>query len=395
MYPLDRHPDPEDIKAKAMARGLLFQTMNGPYLCETQGVGLSEMRNDFFKTRNFKVRSYGRAMIDPAAFRMFNPNVTFIPTVSRTMKRESLTDEQLLITNPIALGFCFGNKQWLGLPMSRLLPIKWHHLAYKQLVLNQQSKDLILSLIKHHGSKHDDFDDIVAGKGKGTICLLSGPPGCGKTLTAEAVAEVTKRPLYSVSAGELGTNVDEVDQKLTGILELARTWDAVLLLDEADVFLLERSSSDIVRNALVSVFLRQIEYYQGILMLTTNRIDEFDLAFESRIHVSIRYPELDKDARRSIWSTFLDRARKPSEGAESAFSEKDKDVLAAREVNGRQIKNVVNGALALAKEEGKPLNMSHIENVLSVMHPWKQDEQAMDAFKRPRHTATATSDLLI
>ncbi|KAI1771526.1 P-loop containing nucleoside triphosphate hydrolase protein [Hypoxylon cercidicola] len=172
--------------------------------------------------------------------------------------------------------------------MSRLLQIKWNPLAFEQLVLNQQSKDLIFSLIKYHRSKHDDFDDIIAGKGKGTICLLSGPPGCGKTLTAEAVAEATERPLYSVSAGELGTEVDEVDQKLTGILELALTWDAVLLLDEADVFLMERSSDNIVRNALVSVFLRQIEYYQGILMLTTNRVAQFDLAFESRIHISIR-----------------------------------------------------------------------------------------------------------
>ncbi|KAI0165335.1 P-loop containing nucleoside triphosphate hydrolase protein [Hypoxylon sp. FL1284] len=391
-YPLERHPSAEKVKAEALRRGRLFQKMTKLYLCETEGVGLSETTNDALKTSNFKVRSYGRAMIDPAAFRMFNPNVKFIPTVSRTLERESLTDEQLLITSPVALGFCFGNKHWLGLPMSRLLPIRWNPLAFDKLVLNDNSKKLILSLVKHHGSKYHDFDDIIANKGRGTICLLSGPPGCGKTLTAEAVAEVTQRALYSVSAGELGTNVDEVDAKLTGILELARTWNALLLLDEADVFLLSRNDGDIVRNALVSVFLRQIEYYQGILMLTTNRTDQFDVAFESRIHVNIRYPELDKDARKKVWNTNLEAARKSSQNA--GFSDQEKDTLAAREVNGRQIKNVVYGALALAMEEGKPLNMSHIESVLNVLQSGK-DEQQIDAFDRPRRIASAELDLLI
>ena len=122
---------------------------------------------------------------------------------------------------------------------------------------------------------------MVQGKGRGLIGLLSGRPGCGKPLTAEAVAEVTKRPLYAVSAGELGTEVSKVDAQLTLILELSHRWSAVLLLDEADVFLQERDSKDVARNALVSIFLRQLEYFQGILILTTNRLGDCDPAFES------------------------------------------------------------------------------------------------------------------
>lgn len=117
-------------------------------------------------------------------------------------------------------------------------------------------------------------DNIVSGKGRGLIGLLAGRPGCGKTLTAEAVAEVTHRPLYTISDGELGTFSTDVDQKLSQILELAQTENAVLLLDEAEVFLHQRDSTDIHRNALVSIFLRQLEYYQGILTLTTNMVSE-------------------------------------------------------------------------------------------------------------------------
>lgn len=84
-----------------------------------------------------------------------------------------------------------------------------------------------------------------------------------------------------VSAGELGTAPEKVDAQLTLVLELSYRWGAVLLLDEADVFLQERDTKDVARNALVSVFLRQLEYFQGILILTSNRIGECDAAFES------------------------------------------------------------------------------------------------------------------
>jgi hypothetical protein len=87
--------------------------------------------------------------------------------------------------------------------------------------------------------------------------------------------------LYAVSAGELGTTPEQVDKRLTNILQLSETWNAVLLLDEADVFLQQRGVGDVNRNALVSIFLRQLEYFQGVLVLTTNMVQQIDPAFES------------------------------------------------------------------------------------------------------------------
>lgn len=335
--PLEKSPMAEKAKEEAFARAKFFQSIRPPYFCQTTGFGVYEKRKEDYKPVWFKVRTYGRAMVDATAFRTFSPNLDMHPVVTRNLEKESLTDEELLIISPVALGFCFGSKEWLGLPLSRLVPIDWNPLAFERLVLNDKSKKLILSLIKNHSSSGQVFDDIIAGKGRGIIFLLSGPPGCGKTLTAEAAAEVTQRPLYSVSAGSLGTKVDEVEERLGKTLELARTWGAVLLLDEADVFLQQRDSNDIERNALVSIFLRQIEYYQGILVLTTNRVDQFDIAFESRIHVSIRYPELGRDARRVIWGNFLDRAGRSGGNAHTMFTDSEKDELASKEVNGRQV----------------------------------------------------------
>lgn len=103
--------------------------------------------------------------------------------------------------------------------------------------------------------------------------MLHGPPGTGKTLTAEGISEFLKCPLYMVSAGELGTDSRYLELELQKILDICHAWGAILLLDEADVFLEKRNMHDLHRNALVSIFLRQLEYFQGILFLTTNRVE--------------------------------------------------------------------------------------------------------------------------
>lgn len=169
---------------------------------------------------------------------------------------------------------------------------------------------------------------------------MHGPPGTGKTLTAEGIAELLKCPLYMVSAGELGTNPRELEAELNKILDIAHSWGAVLLLDEADVFLEKRTIQDIHRNALVSIFLRLLEYFQGILFLTTNRVETFDDAFQSRIHVALRYGELTSKAKRSVWKMFLDKVR-AKEGVDIVnFKESEYDKLARHNLNGRQVSSL-------------------------------------------------------
>lgn len=143
-----------------------------------------------------------------------------------------------------------------------------------------------------------------------------------------------------VSAGELGTNPRELEAELNKILDIAHSWGAVLLLDEADVFLEKRTIQDIHRNALVSIFLRLLEYFQGILFLTTNRVETFDDAFQSRIHVALRYGELTTKAKRTVWKMFLDKVS-AKDGLETVvFKEAEYDRLARHNLNGRQVSSL-------------------------------------------------------
>ena len=182
------------------------------------------------------------------------------------------------------------------------------------------------------------------------------------------MAEEMKVPLYCMSAGDLGFDPRKVETKLQDILEMCSRWSAILLLDEADVFLEQRSLHELERNKLVSIFLRVLEYYEGTMFLTTNRVQTFDPAFQSRIHISLDYQELSIESRRLVWKNFLDNSVQ-----DHVVSSKDLDELARMNMNGRQIKNIVRAAQALAIHEDVALGLQHIRTVLDVAQSFERD----------------------
>ena len=269
--------------------------------------------------------------------------------------------------------------------------------AFEQLVLAEDKKELIRAVARNAGGgtkfdedeedeDEEDFDDmgldVVANKGAASIFLLSGGPGTGKTLTAEAIAELLQKPLYVVTAGDLGITAGEVEKSLGSVLELCQTWDALVLIDEADIFLEQRQSSEIQRNALVCVMLRLLEYYSGCLFLSSNRsTNSIDAAIASRITVMLTYPPLDATGRAKVWKNLvelvpalpknaervLQNPRKASRYREN-FSDNDYTSLAtAYETNGRQIKNSIVLARALARERGAPLSMSILQRAVTAV----------------------------
>ena len=275
---------------------------------------------------------------------------------------KSLTKDQLILCSASLRGYSLRNKKWLQFSVHKVAEIKWNESAFDSLVLPADHKELILALTESQVANKETFDDVIQGKGKGMIMLLSGPPGVGKTLTAESVAENMHAPLYMMSAGDLGLESSGVESSLSNVLEMSTKWNAVLLLDEADVFLKQRSAHDLERNKLVSIFLRMLEYYEGILFLTTNRVDNLDAAFQSRIHISMEYSELSASSRKHVWSNFLGAGGSKSHG----FSNEDLDNLAEYAMNGREIKNVLKTAQLLASRKGEALGIGHVKSVLAI-----------------------------
>jgi len=170
----------------------------------------------------------------------------------------------------------------------------------ERLVLPQAHRDLIDILT---ADRNFLVEDVVPGKSGGTTILCRGAPGLGKTLTAEVYAEVVGKPLYRVHSGQLGVTAGSVEASLTAILQRAARWDCVLLLDEADVYI-RRRDNDLQHNAIVAEFLRTLEYFAGLLFMTTNRVGDIDEAILSRCIAVIDYqPPAAEDARR-LWDTL-------------------------------------------------------------------------------------------
>ena len=195
-------------------------------------------------------------MVDAKAFGAAKSGNQVLITESKVLppdckdERAALTDHEFMTCDFVIPGFALSEKRWCWFFIDLIKPIEFNADAFQSLLLPQKHKQLLHALVDSHGT--EEFDDLIRNKGRGMIFVLYGVPGVGKTFTVESIADHTKRPLYTLNSGELGITPESVETNLTAALALAAKWGAVLLIDEADVFLEQRSIHDLTRNCLVS-----------------------------------------------------------------------------------------------------------------------------------------------
>jgi hypothetical protein len=173
-------------------------------------------------------------------------------------KRFPLTDEQKLVCTPLLRGYSLKNKLWLNFFVNCVKEIEWQKDAFDRLVLPKNQKELILGFTESQRKYREAFDDVIEGKGRGMILLLCGPPGVGKTLTAESVAEEMKVPLYMMSAGDLGLDPRRVESKLQDILEMCTRWNSVSSSLEIRVFFAIRYDGHLDMGLRLDCFAKHI-----------------------------------------------------------------------------------------------------------------------------------------
>jgi ATPases of the AAA+ class len=262
-FPLRYHPEKDTIQELLIARGKKWEAYKGYHFkaYEEDSTSTNSKGRDN-NLRDIKYHAKSRVIIDIEAYNLCGH--TALVTVDRKIDGE-LNDSQRLIATPTLYGYSLNDKEWSTFCVDHVKDIEWDEKAFESLVLPREKqgiKEVVLAVARAQSKNVDGFDDVVRGKGQGFIMQLSGPPGVGKTLTAESVAEVMRVPLYVMSAGDLGISARGFETKLKDILELIPKWGAVLLLDEADVFMEARDSTNLDRNELVSIFLRMLEYYE-------------------------------------------------------------------------------------------------------------------------------------
>lgn len=169
------------------------------------------------------------------------------------------------------------------------------------------------------------------------------------------------------------------ERALQRLLKLATMWQAVVLLDEADVFLEGRSDSPgeaSEHNALVAVLLKYLEYFGGIILLTSNLVRVFDTAMKSRIHLALEYHPPDSKMMRRIWA---DAVSAIPESERELDVDRDLDEFLVDRLNGREIANCVNTSRTLARYEGTRLRRDHIEKVLTAKQMFEKSFREIQA----------------
>ncbi|KAM7210502.1 hypothetical protein V8F06_014115 [Rhypophila decipiens] len=387
----------QEVRERILTNGKRFWDLRRPVLIAYEGP-------DYRGERDYP--SDSRFMIDYQVYRKFHEHAeafrfsfagraTFDSWPEKLPGNLTPSNLQLMLLPAGIYGFYFKEKKWIRLLVDHTRPVNWNKKAFEQLVLPKRTKSLVKGLVMVRKQTLGQSDlkiglkgksnDIIAGKGSGLIMLLHGGPGTGKTLTAalacfvpnhillnhadrlvESVAELAEMPLYSVTCGDIGTSPEAVEKYLNAVLLLGKKWNCVLLLDEADVFLEERSLSDLERNSLVSVFLRTLEYYDGVLILTSNRVGTFDEAFKSRIQLALHYPPLDAPGRRKIWHNFLNMLADNQEDVDLDDIKAHMDQLAGYNLNGRQIRNALTTARQLSLFESETLDWDRLKDSIEV-----------------------------
>lgn len=311
-----------------------------------------------------------RVVVDPEGLRLMNQSLLgqLTELIGVSIKQND-NYEAVIITDvadsdyasvvQMAVFYNLAKGNWMLGHVENLTQIQYREDAFDRLVLDSRRKRLVEALVVHNGAIREGTPDIIDGKGGGCIFLLDGPPGTGKTLTAEATAEKLERVLYKVGLGELGVDASSMESRLSQILSTAARWNAVLLLDEADVFLEKRSTENLQRNAMVAVFLRLLEYYNGILFLTTNRGDNFDQAVISRVTLALHFRAQDESGRKIIWENLLGNAG-------IKVTDNELGHLSNLSVNGREIKNAINSSRALAASDGTGVTYQHLREIIDA-----------------------------
>lgn len=195
--------------------------------------------------------------------------------------------------------------------------------------------------------------------GKGLNALFSGPPGTGKTMTAEVIANELGLDLYKIDLSQVVSKyIGETEKSLNRIFTSAEQTNAILFFDEADALFGKRSevkdAHDRYANIEIAYLLQKMEEYEGITILTTNLVQNLDEAFTRRIRFIVEFPFPDVENRLEIWRQIF-----PQETPIAA----DVDFAAIAQqfkLSGGNIRNIALAAAFLAAEAGQSVSMSHL-----------------------------------
>ena len=198
-------------------------------------------------------------------------------------------------------------------PLAQRVPVRR---GWNDLVVPQESATLLHELVAQVDRREEVLEALGANvrEGeRGIKALFSGPPGTGKSLSAEVIASALGYPLFRVDLASVVSKwVGETEKHLNRLFDAVEEAPCVLLFDEADALFGKRAdvkgAQDRFANLEVSYLLQRIESFDGIAVLTTNLKRNIDEAFLRRFTFVVDFPFPEAEQRLRIWKRVLPEA---------------------------------------------------------------------------------------
>ncbi len=235
-------------------------------------------------------------------------------------------------------------------------------------ILGEPQKKTVMQIIRSVGVWEKVFEEWGLAEryatGRGISALFCGPSGTGKTLTAEAIAGELGKPIRVVQlSGMMDKYVGESEKHIVEIFRSASRNGEVLVIDEADSLFASRVDSSehnsYYINSHINTLLKEMDDFEGILILTTNYAVKMDTAFERRIRWKVEFPAPGPEARAAIW-------RKMFPESVPVCPDIDFEALGREyEASGGSIRSAALKALYGIAAEGVPLSMEHLRAAMA------------------------------
>jgi hypothetical protein len=221
---------------------------------------------------------------------------------------------------------------------------------------------------------HYEWGTARAWNEGGLACLFAGPPGTGKTMAAEAIAEKLSLPLYRIDLSQVVNKyIGETEKNLRRLFDAADSADLILFFDEADALFGKRTevkdAHDRYANLEISYLLERMERFKGLAILATNRKKDLDEAFLRRLRFVVEFPLPGVAERLRIWRSVI------PDGVDA--SEVDFPFLAQRfALAGGHIRGIVFQACLQSAAEGAPRRLSMPAVVRAVRREYEKLDRA-------------------
>lgn len=244
------------------------------------------------------------------------------------------------------------------------IALKYDPSKLDALIIEHKVKDEILAVLNQHKNQDKLFIQWGLGDvieyGKGMTFMFYGGPGTGKTWAANCIAKAFGIEILVISAADIqSSEPGGANRAIQAAFKEAKSKGRVLFIDECDSLIASRNDLGMILASEVNTLLTEIEKFEGVAILATNRIEHMDEALERRISLIVEFPNPDFEARKKIWKKLLPEKMPLGKGVSVELLSKD-------ELTGGQIKNVVLQAARMAvSEDSEKVEIKHFDSAIA------------------------------